>query len=238
MGFRSTNGLGEIRPFPPGEVIADAWRIFTEQAGLLIGSFLSMWVLILITALFCSVPFTFVQLLFDRDELIGAGLAAGGAIVCLVGALAFAFYLQSGYLILQLKVAREQPVDVSDLFSGGRFTFRMLLNSIAFGLMMSAGTTMCIVPGVLLGLMFWPYGHVLVDENPPGLRSLSQAKALTDGNWGSLFIVFIVATASLLAGYCACGIGLLIAIPYVNTLFALSYHRMSCQIDPNASETV
>ena len=230
-GSGRLNGRREIRPFPPGEVIADAWRIYTERMGLLIGAFLATWVLSVLTALIGWAPVVLAQLMFDRDEWVGAAIAGTIGAACLVCATAFAFYVQSGYLLLQLRVAREQPVDLSELFSGGRFAVRMALNSIVFSLMVTGGAIMCLIPGFLMALIFWPFAHNLVDEDSPGLNSLSRAKKMADGNWGSLLIVFLVAGASILAGYCACGIGLLFAMPFVNLLYAVAYDRMSCQTE-------
>ena len=228
-GSRRLRGRREIRPFPPGEVIADAWRIYTERIGLLTGSFIAIWVLTVVTGIIGWAPIAVAELLFDQDEWIGAAIAGILGAILLVAATAFAFHLQAGYLRLQLKVAREEPADFSEVFTGGRFILRMAINSIVYGLIVSVGTMLCLVPGILLAFIFWPFAHVLVDTDPPGLNSLSHAKRMTDGNWGPLFIVFIVAGASILAGYCACGIGLIISMPYVNLLYAVAYDRMSCQ---------
>ena len=223
------SGYREMRPFPPGEVIADAWRIYTGRMGLLIGSFMAMSLLTAITSIVGSVPVAFLQSRYEQGDFIGTTIAGCVAAVFVVLTAGFAFYLHSGYLALQVKAAREQPVEFGDLFSGGRFCVRMLLNSLLFGLMVTLGGFACLVPGMLLALMFFPFGHALVDEDRPGIESLARAKELTDGNWGSLLIVLIVAGLSLVAGTLACYVGLIFALPFANLLYAVTYDRMTCQ---------
>ena len=223
----------DVSPFPPGEVIAEAWRIYSEQMGLLIGAFLATSILSSIAVVLALAPFETARALFDRDEIFGAGIAGFFGAILSLAAIGFVFFLQAGYLKLQLKVSRDQNAQFGDIFNGGKFAFqtvqKLVLNSIVFSLMISVGLSLCIIPGVLLALMFWPFAHVLIDEDRPGLGNLYRARQLTDGNWSSLVLVFIVATACNLAGYCSCGIGLIVTIPFVNLLYTVAYERMSCQ---------
>lgn len=225
------SGRRETRPFPPEEVIADAWRIYTEKIGLLIGSLIATCVLSGVATSVGWMPFVLAEILFNQDNRLGAMIAAAIGLVCILAAVVLTVYLQCGYHVVQLKVAREEPAESGDLFSGYRFIPRMFLNSVVFGLMVGGGTILCLVPEALIALIFWPFAFALVDQDRPGLGSLSRAKELTDGNWGSLLILCVVAAASVIAGYCACGIGLIFAVPYVNILFAVAYDRMSCQTD-------
>ena len=223
------SGFREMRPFPPGEVISEAWRIFTDRMGLLIGSYLAMSIIITMAIFAGWMPFAIASALFDQGKTTEGAAAACVGAVTLILAMCFVFYIQSGYLILQVKAAREQPAEFGDLFAGGRFFLRLVLSSLLFGLMVNLGIVSCIIPGVLLALMFWPFAHVLVDQDRSVFECLSRAKELTDGNWGSMFIVLIFAFACLIAGYFACGIGLIFAFPYTQVLYAVAYDRMTCQ---------
>ena len=222
-------GFREMRPFPPGEVISEAWRIFTDRMGLLIGAYLALSIISMIAIFAGWMPFAIAGALFDQDKTTEGAAAACVGVVTLLLAMGFMFYLQSGYVIMQVKVAREQPAEFGDLFAGGRFFLRFFLTSLLFGLMLNLGVMACIIPGVLLGIMFWPYAHVLVDQDRPTFECLSKAKELTDGNWGSIFIVLIFGFACLMAGYFACGVGLIFTFPFTQVLYAVAYDRMTCQ---------
>ena len=219
----------EMRPFPPGEVISEAWRIFVDKMGLLIGSFLIMGLLSFVSIFIAILPFGLAETFADQGNQAGAiGAGSVGAVLLLIS-IAFISYLQAGYLKLQINVAREEPAELGDLFSGGRFWGRLIFAGILFGLMVTVGTLACIVPGILLALMFFPYAYVIVDKDRPGIESLRWSKGLTDGNWGSLFIVCLVASAATFAGFTACFVGSIFAVPFANFLYAVEYDRMTCQ---------
>ncbi len=229
-GGRGRNGIRrEMRPFPPGEVISDAWRIYSERMGLSILAFVVLFVLSIVSNIVFGVSIGISQEQYDQGNTSGAII--GFCVTAVLGVLAIAFfsYLQAGYLTLQIKIVREEDTSLGDLFSGGRFTFRMFLNSVLFGLMCALGYCACIIPGLLLALMFFFYGHVLVDDDLPGIQSLSRAKQLSDGNWGSLILIFNVGMACAFAGLLACYIGMIFTIPFVSILWAVAYDRMTCQ---------
>lgn len=227
----------EIRPFPPGEVIADAWRIYSGRSGLLTGVIVSYAILSTLAVAAGRLPLRLAWLFYNEDQNVAAVIAAIAGTVSVLLAAGFVAYLHAGCLMVQLKVAREQPARWSDLFSGGPFAIRMWLNSLVFAALLSVGLALCIVPGGLVALIFWPYGYVLVDQNLPGLANLSHSQRMTQGNWGSIFIISCVSLLCVLSGYCTCMIGLVIALPYVCTLYAVAYDRMSYQTDQHKIAT-
>ena len=228
------SGFREMRPFPPGEVISEAWRIFTEKMGILIGS---MFTAVFLTVLVLSGVSIFAGLgeeIYENGNAIGAFVTWGISVPLAGAALYFCVYILSGYMVLQLKAAREEPIQLIDLFSGGRYVGRMFLNSLLFGCLYLLGSVAFVIPGLLLALMFWPYGYLLVDKNYPGIECLWRSKALTDGNWGSLFFVFIIYWVSIYGGMVVCYVGLIITLPFANLLLAVVYDRMSCQTPLNS----
>ncbi len=228
------SGYREMRPFPPGEVISEAWRIFTDRMGLLIGSFLAVLFLTNLAVIVGGMPFGIAETLFDQGKNTEGAAAVCVGVITTILATAFAFFLQSGYLIMHVKAAREQPTEFGDLLGGGRYFWRLLLCSLLFGILLSVGTLACVIPGLLLGIIFWPFAHALVDEDRPGITCLSRAKELTDGNWGSIIIVLIFAFVCVITGcFLTCGIGLIFAIPYTQVLYAVAYDRMTCQTPLN-----
>jgi uncharacterized membrane protein len=91
------------------------------------------------------------------------------------------------------------------------------------------GTLLCCVPGLIVQLMFWPYTFVLIDENPSGVDCLWRAKEITQGNWGSIFILFLAFLGLILLGYLACGIGVIFTGPLAALMFAVAYCHMTGQ---------
>jgi DNA-directed RNA polymerase subunit RPC12/RpoP len=219
----------EIRPFPPDEVIADAWRFFTQQAGLLILAFVVFSFLVMMAWTFCASLRVLAEALLNQGGWLPSAIAVVLLLVSWLGLMSLYSWLEAGYVRLQLNVVREQPAKLQDLFSGGPFFLRMLVVSSIFGLMISFGLSFCLIPGLFVALIFWPCCHVLVDEDLSVWQSLVRAKELTDGNWGSLILIFMFAAALAIAGVCTCGIGLTIALPFNNLLYVVTHDRMTGQ---------
>ena len=219
----------EIRPFPPDEVLADAWRIFRQQAGLLILAFVVFNFLVMMAWIFCASLRVLADVLFDQGGWLPSAIAIVISCACWLGLMALYSWLEAGYLRLQLNVVREQPATLQDLFSGGPFFLRMLVVSSIFGLMVSFGLSLCLIPGLWIALVFWPCRHVLVDEDLSVWQSLVRARELTDGNWGSLILILMVAAALAIAGVFTCGIGLMIALPFLNLMYVVTHDRMAAQ---------
>ncbi|HEY0982828.1 MULTISPECIES: hypothetical protein [unclassified Schlesneria] len=222
-------GQREIRPFPPGEVIEEAWRIFMQKMGLMCGALFVMVFLSLIAGGFVFLLAVVAGFLSDTGNQVGAAVGWTCFGIGYLLLLYFNLYIQIGYMILSLKVAREEHAELSDLFTGGRYVVRVLLNSLVFALIVMVGLVLLVVPGLFAIVMLWPFSYLIIDKNYRGLESLKRAKSLTEGNLGSIFLIFCVCFLCNLAGSLACYVGMLLTIPYVCLLLALSYDRMSCQ---------
>ncbi|MBT4866016.1 MAG: hypothetical protein HON53_13000 [Planctomycetaceae bacterium] len=225
---------GKVRPtqIEVGEVISTAWEIYKSEMGVCVGGYVIMIVIVMVVA-------------FGRGMctgLINAG-AAGmgnqqpnpGVLVLIVGVglvagfieLAIRLYVEAGFKRLLLNVARGKNAEIGDLFGAGRFYLRYLGNSILFLLMVTFGTAACIVPGIILALMFWPFAYLILDRDLPGIECLSRAKEITEGNWGAIFVLALAAFGINLLGICALCIGVLFTAPLTMLMFAVAYCRMS-----------
>ena len=173
-------GAAQYAPVPTqmnaGEVISSSWEIYKSQMGLLIGAFLIVFLIESAVA----TPDVILQRMADNRafapgampmvEAISTGLSIVQIIVqC---------FLSAGHSIFLLKLVRGQGAEIADLFKGGPFLLRAIGNSILFGLMVAVGVFACVVPGILLALMFWPYMYVLVDTNARGVNPLGRARRL------------------------------------------------------------
>jgi phage FluMu protein Com len=224
------SGRREMRPFPPGEVIEDSWQIFVSNLGTLFGA--NVLVMLLTPFTFLPMAGCFVAAAAMNDQhnepaMITAFVAAG--IFGLVPLVIIA-YLEAGLAVLQLKVVREQDVKFEDLFSGGRFMWRLLACWIVVLPLMAIGCAACFVPCLIVMAIFSPAVYVLVDEDPPGIQALWRSKELTDGNWGSLILILLVSMGiSMVASQFCSIIGSLLVTPWTNLLFTVAYDRMTCQ---------
>ena len=213
-------------PLPPiDQLLSEGWQIFRERMGTCIGVFLLAQVLQLVTQL----PELYVNFFVMNRPLppeTKALLSMGMLVVTFVR-VAFSLWLSIGMYQFALKIVRGQSAGVGDLFGGGRFFWRALLCTLVFGLAYIVGFLLCIVPGIIVFLMYWPYIYVLVDRDSPGLRSLSQSAEITAGNKLALFGLLLVCVFINLCGLLALGVGMFISGPYTFVVLTLAYDRIS-----------
>jgi hypothetical protein len=213
VGARQGWGEVPIR-IDAGEVISTSWSIYKSQMGLCIGGVMT----VLVLGSLAGIP---AEMVSDDDHLLRALL---GIFSNLIG-----MYLNLGQNILLLRIARGENAEFSDIFSGGKYFLRMVGNSIVFGIVVGFGILLCVIPGIIFSLMYWPFAYVLVDTDARGLGPLERAKTITSGNWGAVFLLGLATIGLMFAGLLAVGVGLIFTIPFALVLFAVAYCRMTGQ---------
>ena len=220
---------GEIQPtvITVGNVVADSWDIFKSEMGLCIGA-------VIVAGLIngaSQIPVRVIAALFENNAIGNDAAPLAGLALLAFGLLAFGvqMFITCGQNILMLKIARGERAEIGDLFTGGRYFLRMLGNSILFTLIVMAGYLACIIPGIIFTLMFFPYGFLLVDKDPPGTECLSGSKEITAGNKWTLFLLGFVALGIVILGVLAFCVGLIFAGPLVTLMYAVAYVQMSGQ---------
>jgi phage FluMu protein Com len=146
-----------------------------------------------------------------------------------VGGLFLQVMLLVGVHILFLNIATDNNPQLNDLISGGQYLFRYFANMIVVGVLIAIGLFCFVLPGIFVAVISAPLGYVIVDQNLPGLLSIRKCLEITSGNRWGLFLLVLVAFGMLLWGIVALFVGLLIALPLVNLLFAVSYCEMTGQ---------
>lgn len=111
-----------------------------------------------------------------------------------------------------LNLVSEEMPSFNNAFS---FAIRklpsLLIATLIVGMLVIFGLIAFIVPGVILGIMYFLVVPVILNENVGALSSLSRSKFLVNGRWFKTFAVFlivgiVVAVASSITG--------LIAMPF------------------------
>ncbi|RMG35661.1 MAG: hypothetical protein D6725_12135 [Planctomycetota bacterium] len=195
-----------------------AWAVCKENLGLLIGA-------VLIVGLIDTV----LQALVERLSVPGPdrGAAAAAALVAWVIEAGLAI----GYWRMVLKIVRGEAADLNDLLSGFRRIPVVFVGSLLFGTVIVAGFVVFIVPGVILSLRLWPY-HLLLIEGRAGItEAFSVAWEMTAGHWALPILLSVIGFLAVILGLLACGVGLLVAIPYITVMWASAYVGLYDQRD-------
>ena len=118
---------------------------------------------------------------------------------------------------------RGQPFTFGQLFAGGPQLLPFIGASILVGLSTWLGLIFCIVPGIIIALMFSQVAYLVLDQNVPVFDSFTRSKILTYGNKMNLFVIGLLAILLSLAGAIPCGLGLIFVIPYLRLLMVVVY---------------
>lgn len=239
-----------VRPqlLPPlDQLLTEGWQLFRGRMGLCIAAFVVSFVLNLAS----QYPAWYADQQIKTQQLATLPLVLWslGLALATIGQLAFATWLNIGYTLILLKVVRRQTAELGDLFRGGAFFWRalscLLMLSLlvgaalvlglipfevfkaAFGWIALAALPSCLVPAVVVLLVFWPYLLVLVDRDSPDLQALRQAAQITFGNKRGLFGLFCLCGLLWVFGLLAAGVGIFVAVPYTGVVTTLAYDRIS-----------
>jgi uncharacterized membrane protein len=131
---------------------------------------------------------------------------------------------------MTFKMARRQRVEFADLFRGGPQFLSTLGIYILLGLTVAAGYLLCIVPGIIAMLIWWPCYFLVIDKKSTVMDSFGLAREITANNVGTAFLLWIVSVGISLLGVLACCVGIILAAPLTAMMFSVAYLMMSGQI--------
>jgi uncharacterized membrane protein len=137
------------------------------------------------------------------------------------------FILAMGLIRCTLAVVKGQTPEVSMLFeTPGLGSY--ILASILFGLMLFVGFILCIIPGIIVGIVFMFYGYLIVENPTLGpTDALKRASELTKGRIGELFVFGLALFGINLIGAILCGIGLLFTYGITAVAVAYAYRTLN-----------
>lgn len=210
-----------------GDVLSKGWEIYKAEFGMCFGGIL----LVSVANSAANVPASVLQVALEDGKIGGGAFAIALAtyFALMLAGMVFQLFITTGQHIFLLRIARGEPARIQDLFAGGPFLLRTIGNTILFGMLMVLGFVACVIPGIIVILVFWPYLYILVDQNPKGIECLTRASQITSGNWGAVFLLALAAIGIQILGVLACFIGLLFTTPLIVLLFAVAYCRMTGQ---------
>ena len=221
-----------------GDWISEGWRMFTEQW--------KAWVLNM-TVFFavCILPIMLVFLFFYISffsTMMAAGQASartGGRVpppdvsgvvtfyilffvVWIFSIIAQSFFI-GGMHRSALKQLRGGTIEFRDLFSGGSTFLPILGATFLTGILVSIGSILCIVPGLLaLGCLFFTL-PLIIDKQMGVIEAMQTSYALTKRNIWMFMLFALVVLFLASAGSYACYIGLLASYPLLFTITAVAY---------------
>ncbi len=218
---------GEIRPtrIDLGDVLARTWAIFKREWGMCLAAGLIVFGINIGFNIVVSVAFNVASMMAGDDILAIMFGFCNNLITTL-----FNIWLSTGQYMYFLKVARGEQPEFGEIFNGGRYFIPVVLATILVILATLAGYMLCIIPGIIVGLMFSQYWLLIIDRNVGVIDSLSISADITSGNKLTLFAIgLVVALGACLVTILTCFVGILAVIPYCALLVPVIYLAMTGQ---------
>ncbi len=160
-----------------------------------------------------------------------ATLSLGVTLLAQLVQVLFAFL----WVRLALEVYDGRVIRPRDLLPDGATFLNYLAVSILYGLLVTAGLILLIVPGIYLAVRYGLVGFLVVDgRSPDVLSAFHQSAELTRGRRGRLFLFALVLTLMNLAGAVLLGIGLLVTLPLSAFASTLVYRHLAAHTAPDA----
>ncbi|MFG0334858.1 MAG: hypothetical protein ACF8TS_16000 [Maioricimonas sp. JB049] len=217
--------LWQPRLVDPGEILTRTFELFGRNFGLLVTAGAVELIIGIVAVIVVAVPALLAAAMLWDGTPVALFVAA---LVWICGFAVTTSWLAVGHFRFYLKLARGEEATLADLLQAGPIAGRMTVLNILFGILTIVGLTMCVIPGLLVMLVYWPYGRLLVERNLPGFTAFEASRGVTRGHLAtSLVLVFTAIGATV-----ACNViplGVVISVPFIGLLFSVAYLRMTRQ---------
>jgi hypothetical protein len=225
-----------------GECLERAWKLFTSNAGPIIGAS----IVAVLVAMACG---------FVASAIGFVTRATNPVLSWLVNSLISSLYsgpLMAGYVYFLLRLVRGEDASVSDALSGFRRRYGQLALA---SLVQSGATTLCFLPvmffvlrgvsggspspGLIAGAglaivagiaavvyltTIWMFSLLLIiDKGYAFWPAMQLSRKMVSKRWWMTWLFLLVAGIISVAGVLACGIGLLVTVPLFFAMEAYLY---------------
>ena len=162
----------------------------------------------------------------------GIGYASDSAAVSAIFSILGYFvglFLALGLIRAALAVTRGETPEVGMLFQGMGFG-PYIGASIIFGIAVAIGFVLCIVPGIIVAIVYGFYGYVILDENQQSpIDALKRSADITRGHRGELFLLGLALLGINIVGALLCLVGLLFTHGITAVAIAHAYRTLKGQ---------
>jgi len=145
--------------------------------------------------------------------------------------------LIAGMHIFTMRKLLGRPAELGDLFKGFNYFIPTLVVSLLIGLLVFAGTLLCIIPGLVVAAIYKFTFLFIVDKRMDFWPAMQASHAVAKNDYFG-FTMFLLLTALVnLLGVLCCVVGLLITVPVTFAAITVAYQEL-VGFDPRTAETI
>ncbi len=181
--------------FDQMDFLKKSWELFTKNAAVFLGA----------TFLFALIMVVAGQLFIAQFFLIGP--------------------LSLGFYRVAAAAVRSQPVEFSDFFSGFKRFVPACLAGLIIALFSGIGFVLCIIPGLLIGILYMPAYLFIADGEDNFWNAMESSRTMVMNNFVQWLLVFLVLLVINFVGAIPCGLGLLVTGPLSAMVVVMAYDQ-------------
>jgi len=164
---------------------------------------------------------------------MGEWAREGAAAVSVLGVLGFFYGIlivnptEFGISFAYLKAARNDKLEIRDMFEAFRNYWNAVLASLLVGAIVIVGFFLLIIPGIIFAckLAFTPY--LVVDRRMAVIEAVKESWRMTNGHAWTVFLIGLLAIPISIVGLICFVVGIIPAIMWITATFASLYHAVS-----------
>ena len=180
-----------------GSAVSRGWALVRDNIGVLVGATVLGWV-------------------------ITIGLAFLPVVGWVVG-----IVLLGGLDYLFIRRIRGETVQVGDVFAGFNLAFlHLTMAGLVKWLLTSLGFLLCVLPGIYLGVGYVFALPLVIDKKLEFWPAMEVSRRVVHRHWWSTCGLVIVLALITLAGFLACLVGALVAVPVASASLMYVYEDL------------
>jgi uncharacterized membrane protein len=134
--------------------------------------------------------------------------------------------LFAGFHIFCMKKTLGRRAEFADLFTGFNFFIPALLASLVISIFVSAGTMLCIIPGIFLAAMYAFSFLFIVDKRMDFWPAMQASHAVVKNDYFGFFMFVVVLSLINLLGLLCCLVGVLVTVPLSLAAVTVAYKEI------------
>lgn len=149
-------------------------------------------------------------------------------------------FLSLGFTKIMLLLIQDAYVTVVDMFNNFRIFLSYFVASFIFGLGVSLGLLLLIIPGIYIAIRFQFFPYFIIENGDSSFTALQKSFYLTEDHIMELFLFGVVVVILNIFGALLFGIGIVFTYPLTTMATAIVYKSLiedSDSIPANAYRT-
>ena len=132
-----------------------------------------------------------------------------------------------GVLFAYLKAARNDKLEIRDMFEAFRNYWNAVLANLLVGAIVIVGLFLLIIPGIIFAckLAFTPF--LVVDRRMTVIEAVKESWRMTNGHAWTVFLIGLLAIPISITGLICLVVGIIPAIMWITAAFSSLYHAVS-----------